>query len=102
MPAARARATLSWLRPSSEVMTCRPFSVSRLPTAAPMLPGAISATTGFMTGSFGREDGRQTTDRCGADSCLLIRPLSSVLCPLLHSIPREFLHDVRLDRLGGG
>src|ERR1700726_2566717 len=74
LPAARPRATLSSLRPASEVSTCRPFSVSRLPTAAPMLPGAISVTTGFIISSFAS----------------------------LHSVAREFLRDVQFDRLGGG
>ena len=48
IPAALARAVVSALRPSSEVSTLRPCSTSRLPTAAPIMPGAMTATTGFM------------------------------------------------------
>src|SRR5712692_6165754 len=66
MPASRARARLASLRPSSEVRTCRPFSVSRLPTAAPIWPCAMTATVGFMFGSFQLPDvGCQMSDvRC--------------------------------------
>ena len=53
MPAALARATVSALRPSSEVSTLSPLSVSLRPTAAPMAPGAITATTEVMTSSNG-------------------------------------------------
>src|SRR5262249_8647105 len=42
-----ARATVSALRPVSEVSTLRPFSTSRPATAAPIMPGAMTATTGF-------------------------------------------------------
>src|ERR1700733_15778367 len=48
IPAAFARAIVSWLRPVNEVSTFRPLSASLLPTAAPMAPGAITATTGVM------------------------------------------------------
>ena len=48
-PAAFARATVSALRPVSEVRTLRPWATRRPPTAAPIMPGAITATTGFMT-----------------------------------------------------
>src|SRR5439155_23644703 len=49
MPALLARATVSALRPLSEVSTFRPLSTSRFPTAAPIMPGAMTATTGVMT-----------------------------------------------------
>src|SRR5215469_18364152 len=52
MPAALARARVSSLRPSSEVRTVIPLSSSLLPTAAPMAPGAITATTGVMRTSL--------------------------------------------------
>src|SRR5664280_1992530 len=48
MPAALARAALAALRPASEVSTFTLFSVRRLPTALPMLPGAMMATVGVM------------------------------------------------------
>src|ERR1043166_1827175 len=113
MPAARARLTLSSLRPSSEVMTCRPFSVSRLPTAAPMLPGAINATTGFIdellflttrraNGEW-RIANRGERSLGGRRDCLPFAIRHSLFAATsLHSISREFLRDIRLDRLGGG
>jgi hypothetical protein len=52
IPAALARARVSSLRPASEVNTVSPFSTSLLPTAAPMAPGAITATTGDMITSI--------------------------------------------------
>src|SRR5215472_2619536 len=48
MPAALARVRVSSLRPSSEVRTVTPCSTSLLPTAPPMAPGAITATTGVI------------------------------------------------------
>src|SRR5262245_36850066 len=48
MPAALARSSVSALRPASEVSTLMPLSVSLLPTPAPIMPGAITATTGVM------------------------------------------------------
>src|SRR4051794_6561019 len=44
--AMRARSTVSALRPFSDVNTLAPCSTRRPPTAAPMLPGAMTATTG--------------------------------------------------------
>src|SRR5580658_9976778 len=51
MPAALARAAVSLLRPLSEVSTFTPLSTSLFPTAAPIMPGAITATTGVMMSS---------------------------------------------------
>src|SRR3974390_51844 len=48
MPAACARCTLFALRPASEVSTFTWCSVSRRPTALPMLPGAMMATLGVI------------------------------------------------------
>src|SRR5262245_43718826 len=48
MPAALARLTVSALRPVSEVRTLTPLSVSLRPTPAPIMPGAITATTGVI------------------------------------------------------
>ena len=48
-PAVFARATVSALRPVSDVNTLRPWAARRPPTAAPIMPGATTATTGFMT-----------------------------------------------------
>src|SRR5712691_1713626 len=47
-PCFLARATVSALRPASEVSTLRPFSTRRPATAAPIMPGAMTATTGFI------------------------------------------------------
>src|SRR5262245_64226645 len=52
MPAALARAAVSALRPVSEVKTLMPFLTRRWPTAAPIMPGAMTATTGFMETSI--------------------------------------------------
>src|SRR5580692_9695781 len=52
MPAAFARVAVSALRPLSEVSTLRPLSTSLFPTAAPIMPGAITATTGVITSSL--------------------------------------------------
>src|SRR5258706_2754332 len=48
IPAVAARPMLSRLRPSRQVTTVNPLSVSRLATAAPIWPGAMIATLGFM------------------------------------------------------
>src|SRR5664280_305368 len=48
MPAAPARAALAALRPASEVSTFTLLSVRHLPTALPMLPGAMMATVGVI------------------------------------------------------
>src|ERR1700687_5172742 len=46
--AAPARATVAALRSCREVSTLSPCSTRRLPTGAPMAPGAITATTGLI------------------------------------------------------
>src|SRR5712691_10564170 len=66
MPAAPARLRVSGLRPVSEVSTLTPLSVSLRPTPAPIMPGAITATTGVML--FSR-------------NCLLLEPKSCGLRP---------------------
>src|SRR5580698_2413505 len=52
MPAAFARVVVSALRPVSEVSTLTPLSTSLFPTAAPIMPGAITATTGVIWSSL--------------------------------------------------
>src|SRR5262245_39123215 len=52
MPASLARAAVSALRPVSAVKTLMPFLTRRWPTAAPIMPGAMTATTGFMKTSI--------------------------------------------------
>src|SRR5579863_8913794 len=52
IPAAFARVAVSALRPLSEVSTLTPLSTSRFPTAAPIMPGAITATTGVIWSSL--------------------------------------------------
>src|SRR5580658_4264364 len=48
MPASFARAKVSGPRPSSKVRTSSPLTVSRLATALPIMPGAMTATIGCM------------------------------------------------------
>src|SRR5580700_9857117 len=52
IPAALARDPVSLLRPLSEVRTLTPLSTSLFPTAAPIMPGAMTATTGIMLASL--------------------------------------------------
>src|SRR6202035_2806691 len=56
MPAALARVAVSELRPSSDVSTLSPLSASLRPTAAPIAPGATTATTGLMNSSIPAQD----------------------------------------------
>ena len=67
MPALRARAALASLRPASEVVTSRPLSTSSAPTALPMAPGAITATTGFMLLSCYRPGSTSNFGLAGSD-----------------------------------
>jgi hypothetical protein len=57
IPAAAARAAVASLRPASEVSTVTPRSASLCPTAAPIAPAAITATTGAMMSSICNERG---------------------------------------------
>src|SRR5262245_6009344 len=59
MPASRARAALLSLRPPSTVVTVQPRSTSRFPTALPIIPGAMTATTGLMRILLGGGGGRR-------------------------------------------
>ena len=72
MPAALARLRVSGLRPVSEVRTLTPLSVSLRPTAAPIMPGAITATTGVILFSG-------SSVLFGAKSCGLRPPMARLL-----------------------
>src|SRR3974390_1320717 len=69
MPAACARCTLFALRPASEVSTFTWCSVSRRPTALPMLPGATMATVGVIRSNPSRlpacDNGLRLRAPCG-------------------------------------
>src|SRR5580693_3886661 len=62
IPAAFARVAVSVLRPVSEVSTLTPLSTSLFPTAAPIMPGAITATTGVILASL--RETRPTIPAC--------------------------------------
>ncbi len=67
-----ARARVSAPRPIREVSTLSPFSTRRPPTAAPIMPGAITATTGFIGRSPIRSDNSLILVRlgfCGRECC---------------------------------
>src|SRR5262249_34747954 len=97
IPAALARSRVSALRPCSEVSTLRPRSVSRFPTAAPIMPGAMTATRGFM--------GRSPIwrRRC-AQSADIVAPWqgSLFLCPARRAIRVRCARAGTRARLGNG
>src|SRR5882757_8201056 len=78
MPAALARSTVSALRPASEVSTLTPLSVSRRPTPAPIMPGAITATTGVILFSG-------SCPLFGAKSCGLWPPMARLFGVACHA-----------------